>query len=96
MLLSAADAPLLTYAPGLTELAGTSWAATGINNGKEAVVSMAGTEKATAVFGTDGQVSGTGGCNTFSGTYATTDPDGLTFGPLAATANGCESNTCSL
>ena len=89
VLLSADGAPLLTYTPGLTGLAGTSWQATGINNGKEAVVSQAGTEKATLEFGADGQASGSGGCNTFSGTYSTTDPDGLTFGPLAATEMAC-------
>jgi heat shock protein HslJ len=88
-LLAADDTVLLTYAPGLTELAGTSWTATGINNGKEAVVSAAGTEKATATFGADGQVSGSGGCNTFAGTFTTTEPDGLAFGPLAVTAMAC-------
>jgi heat shock protein HslJ len=89
VLLSSDGTALLTYAPGLTDLAGTSWTATGINNGKEAVVAMAGTEKATLVFGSDGQVSGSGGCNSFSGTYTTTEPDGLTFGPLAATEKAC-------
>lgn len=89
VLASADGAALLTYAPGLVALAGTSWTATGINNGKEAVVSMAGVEKATMVFGEDGQASGSGGCNTFSGTFTTTDPDGLSFGPLAATEMAC-------
>ena len=54
VLLDADGNTLLTYAPGMSDLAGTSWQATGINNGKEAVVSEAGTEKVTATFGTDG------------------------------------------
>ena len=88
-LLDADGTTLLTYAPGLSSLAGTSWQATGINNGKEAVVSQAGTEKVTATFGEDGTVSGSGGCNTYSGTYTTTDPDGITIGPVAATEMAC-------
>jgi heat shock protein HslJ len=80
---------LLTYDPTLTELAGTSWQATGINNGKEAVVSQAGTESVTAVFGTDGQVSGSGGCNQYSGSFSTGDGNSLAFGPIAATARAC-------
>ncbi len=90
VLLSAEGAELLTYAPGIAGLAGTSWQATGINNGKEAVVAQAGTEKATIAFADDGTVSGSGGCNTFAGGYTTTDPDGLTFGPLASTQMACE------
>lgn len=89
VLRDAGGAALLTYAEGLSTLAGTSWQATGINNGKEAVVSQAGTEKVTAEFGADGTISGSGGCNTYSGTYSTTDPDQLTIGPVAATEMAC-------
>jgi heat shock protein HslJ len=80
---------LLTYAPGMSSLAGTSWQATGINNGKEAVVSQEGTEKVTAMFGDDGTVSGSGGCNTYSGTYTTSGADQITIGTLAATEMAC-------
>ena len=38
---------------------------------------------------TETDVSGTGGCNTFSGTY-TTDGDTISFGPLASTMMACE------
>ena len=95
-LLSSDGSALLTYAAGLASLAGTSWQATGINNGKEAVVSQAGVELATLAFDSEGQVSGSGGCNTFTGGYTTTDPDGLTFGPLASTAMACEDNVMQL
>ncbi len=89
VLISADGAELLTYAPGLAQLAGTSWQATGINNGKEAVVNAAGTENATLTFGTDGEVSGSGGCNNIMGSFTTTEPDGLSFGPLASTRMAC-------
>ncbi len=87
---------LLTYSAGLAGLAATSWQATGINNGKEAVVSQAGVELATLSFDGEGQVSGSGGCNTFSGSYTTTDPDGLAFGPLATTEMACEADVMDL
>jgi len=80
---------LLTYAPGMSSLAGTSWQATGINNGKEAVVGMDGTEQVTAVFGADGTLSGSGGCNTYSGTFTTSGADQITIGTLAATEMAC-------
>lgn len=80
---------LLTYAPGMSSLAGTSWQATGINNGKEAVVGMDGTEQVTAVFGADGTLSGSGGCNTYSGTFTTSGVDQITIGALAATEMAC-------
>jgi heat shock protein HslJ len=95
VLQSSDGSTLLTYVPGLSGLAGTSWQATGINNGKEAVVGMAGTEKVTASFGTDGQLSGSGGCNTYSATYETSDPDVLVIGPIAATAMACTEDTTS-
>lgn len=80
---------LLTYTPGMSSLAGTSWQATGINNGKEAVVSQQGTEKVTAEFGTDGTLSGSGGCNTYSGTFTTSGSDQISIGALAATEMAC-------
>lgn len=80
---------LLTYVPGLSSLAGTSWQATGINNGNEAVVSQEGTEKVTALFGTDGTISGTGGCNTYSGPFTTSGADQVTIGALTSTEMAC-------
>ncbi|MBP7001425.1 META domain-containing protein [Amaricoccus sp.] len=39
-------------------------------------------------FGADGALTGSGGCNRFSGTY-TIDGDTLTIGPVAATRMAC-------
>ncbi len=74
-----------TPAPALT---GTKWVATGINNGKGGVVSSVTGTDVTATFATDGSVSGSGGCNTYSGTY-TTDGTKLSFGTLATTQMAC-------
>lgn len=74
-----------TPAPSLT---GTTWVATGINNGKGGVVSTVAGTDVTATFAADGTVSGSGGCNTYSGTY-TTDGTKLTFGTLATTQMAC-------
>jgi heat shock protein HslJ len=87
--MDADGSPVLTYAPGLSSLAGTSWQATGINNGREAVVSQAGTEKVTATFAEDGTISGSGGCNTYSGTFTTGEGGAITIGPVAATEMAC-------
>lgn len=81
---------LLVYSPGLAGLAGTSWTATGINNGTAAVVSDATTSAVTATFEEGNALSGSGGCNTYSSTWTTTPPDGLTIGPVSATEMACE------
>ena len=66
------------------DLAGTSWT----------LVSIGGTPVAEGsgphlTFGADGQASGSTGCNSMSGTYAT-DGAALTFGPMAMTRMACE------
>jgi heat shock protein HslJ len=85
----ASGATLLVYAastgPALTQ---GEWHVTGYNNGKQAVVSVAAGSDPTAVFGTDGTVSGNATCNTFNGTY-TIDGDKITVGPLATTRMAC-------
>jgi heat shock protein HslJ len=65
------------------------WEATGINNGKQAVVSVANGTKVTAIFGADGTLTGNGGCNDYNGTYKT-DGDKITIGPIATTRMACE------
>lgn len=90
VLLDASGATLLTYGPGLRGLAGTSWRATGINNGKGAVAGTADTDKVTAVFGEAGDLSGSAGCNNYRGTWTASGTDKLAIGPLATTKKLCE------
>ncbi len=92
----AGGATLLTYTAGLSGLAGTSWIATGVNNGNGAVESTNATERLTASFGTDGSFSGFGGCNTLDGTYRATGSQGLTITGLASTMKTCSTEVDTL
>lgn len=88
-LFNAEGEPVLVFvlqAP--TPLTGTLWQATMINNGQGAVVSVVGGTEVTATFQDDGVVSGTAGCNSYSGSY-TVDGDQISFGPAAMTAMMC-------
>jgi heat shock protein HslJ len=70
-------------------LVGPNWQLLAYNNGRNAVQSvMIGTQP-TAMFGADGQVSGSGGCNTFNGPYQST-ANTLSIGPLASTRMACD------
>ncbi len=90
--LEVADAdgqPLLRYLllqP--TPLVGTVWLLSAYNNGSEALVTpVAGTEL-TAVFGDNGIVSGSAGCNRYTAPYAL-DGNALTLGVPATTRMMC-------
>ena len=86
-------AKVLEYGAGPADpLSGTSWNVTGINNGSQAVVSLAAGTTLTLAFGTNGTASGSAGCNTYSGAFATTG-DAITFGPMASTQMACDQAT---
>jgi heat shock protein HslJ len=68
------------------DLAGTSW--TLVSIGAVPVVEGSGPH---LTFDADGNASGSTGCNSMSGTYAT-DGAAVTFGPLATTRMACEAN----
>ncbi len=97
LVLSAADgSELATFSAGSSDLAGTTWQVTGVNNGQEAVVSSALTETLTASFDAGGQFSGFGGCNQVTGTYTITGTDGIEIGPLATTMMACDEEVSAL
>jgi len=81
-------ATLATFAAQPELLAGTSWRVTGYNNGRQAVVSPLPETELTIVFGADGRVNGSSGCNRYTGTYDT-QRRGVQFGPLASTKKAC-------
>jgi len=84
----AAGKAIAAYKAQSQSLSGTSWNVISYNNGKQAVVSvMAGTDL-TAVFGSDGNLSGNSGCNTYNGPYKV-DGNKITIGPLASTMMAC-------
>ncbi len=69
-------------------LTGTTWQMMRYNNGREAMVSsLLGTE-ITAVFGEDGNLTGSAGCNNYTASYEIND-DRLTVGPAATTRMMC-------
>jgi heat shock protein HslJ len=70
-------------------LTGTAWRLTTIATGTDAVSStIAGTE-ITMTIDEDGTVSGSAGCNSYTGT-AIVEGDRVSFGPLATTKKACE------
>jgi heat shock protein HslJ len=87
-LLGADGAVLATFARQARELAGTSWTATGINNGKGAVASLVQGSEVTLDFGADGRVAGSAGCNRFTAPYEV-QGESLRLGPAAATRKMC-------
>ncbi|MCA9989502.1 MAG: META domain-containing protein [Anaerolineales bacterium] len=64
-----------------------TWRLTGYNNGREAFVGVLEEAEITAQF-SNGQVSGSAGCNTYSGTYEI-QADQITIGQPAATLMFC-------
>jgi heat shock protein HslJ len=69
-------------------LMGTIWQLRFHNRGKEALVSaLVGTE-ITAVFGADGSLTGSGGCNSYTASYQV-EGDAITIGPPATTRMMC-------
>lgn len=68
-------------------LVGTVWRLAGFSDNATARSALAGSN-ATVVFGTDGRVTGSTGCNDLSGPY-TTDDARISIGPLAVTERAC-------
>ncbi len=68
-------------------LIGTKWTLTSIFSG-DVVSSVVSGTKVTVVLAADETVSGSAGCNSFSGTYSVAD-DGVSFSPLATTKMAC-------
>jgi putative lipoprotein len=64
-------------------LQGAAWVVEDINRG-----GVMDNSRLTLTFGADGRVSGSGGCNSFSGTYSA-DGSSVTLGPLAMTRRAC-------
>jgi heat shock protein HslJ len=87
-LLGADGKALATFAAQEQSLAGTSWRATGINNGKGAVGSLVADSSVTMAFGADGRASGSAGCNNFGSGYQA-EGSALRFTPAAATRRMC-------
>jgi len=85
----AAGAEILLYdASSPAAITGMTWHLRAYNNGKQAVVSVLIGTDPTAVFGTDGTVSGNATCNQYNGPYTTTGST-IKIGPLVSTLMAC-------
>jgi heat shock protein HslJ len=87
-LLGADGKTVAVYKAQATQIAGTAWEVTGINNGKGGVASLVADTHVTLEFGAEGRASGTAGCNRYTAGY-TADKTALTFTPAAATRMMC-------
>jgi heat shock protein HslJ len=72
----------------VTPLVGTGWTATGINNGRGGVVSLIEGTAVTATFHADGRITGSGGCNPYTGGYRI-DGRAIAIGQVASTLRAC-------
>jgi copper homeostasis protein (lipoprotein) len=87
-LLGEDGAALATFEAQSPDLFGTTWEVTGVNNGKQAVASVLQGSSLTLSFARDGTVSGSAGCNRYSGKF-TADGEKVTLQPLASTRKMC-------
>lgn len=83
-------APLPTSAAlgGSETLGGTNWEVSAYNNGRGGVTTLVAATRMSIAFSEDGTVSGSSGCNTFSGIY-TADDSLIALGPTASTQKMC-------
>lgn len=88
VLLDASGATLASFAAQGAELAGTAWQVTAYNNGQQAVVGVKTGSTITMAFTPQGRVSGSGGCNNYSGSY-TASTGQLTIASVATTRRAC-------
>jgi len=87
-LLGADGAVLATLAAQSKLLAGTTWKVTGINNGRNALVSTLGGTNVTMALAADGKVAGSAGCNQYTTRYEA-EGSKFRFGAPAATRKMC-------
>lgn len=84
-----AGTAVATFDAVSTDLAGTSWTVTSYNNGKQAVVGVLADTTPTILFGESGQISGSGSCNNYSGSYKSDGVGSIEIGPLVSTMMAC-------
>lgn len=77
-----------TFAADVQDLSGTDWNVTMVNNGREAVVGVIEGTEITILFGADGELSGSAGCNQYIGSY-TVDGSSIQVGQLGSTMRFC-------
>ena len=84
-----AGTAVATFEAVSTDLTGTSWTVTSYNNGRQAVVGVLADTTLTILFGESGQISGSGGCNNYSGSFKSDGVSTIEIGPLISTMMAC-------
>jgi len=87
-LLSPDGSVAAVFAAQNESLAGTSWRVTGLNNGRQGVVSVLSGSSLTMEFAADGKVTGSAGCNRFHAAY-THEGAKMSISAIAATRRMC-------
>ena len=87
-LLGPAGKPIAQFKEQADRLAGSSWQVLSVNNGREAVVGVLPGTSLTLVFGSDGKLSGSAGCNTYQAAFQA-DGGALRIDAPAATRSMC-------
>jgi heat shock protein HslJ len=77
-----------TFTADVQALAGSDWNVTMYNNGREAVVGVIEGTDLTVLFGDNGELSGSAGCNQFIGDY-TVSGNTIQIGQLGSTMRFC-------
>jgi heat shock protein HslJ len=85
---------LLTYQKAVTTgvpmpLANITWHLEMYRSSSGSNVPVIPTTNVTALFGSDGSMTGSAGCNSYTGTYTTSGSNGIAVGPLATTRMYC-------
>jgi heat shock protein HslJ len=88
VLRDAASVTLAILRPQPRDLVGSTWRATGVNNGKGGVVSILAGSDVTLSFDAEGRATGSAGCNRYTAAYTASDTS-VAFGPAAATRRMC-------
>ena len=86
---------LLSYDASLTQLGGTSWQATGVNNRSGGVESTALTSSVTAQFGDDGEISGFSGCRDYTGSFVASE-DVIEVTDISLVGDECSGDPAAL
>lgn len=87
-LLDASGVVLATFVPQNRDLSGTAWQVTGYNNGRQAVVGLLDGSTLTMAFATNGNVSGSAGCNSFRAAFSASG-ESIRIGNVASTRKMC-------
>jgi heat shock protein HslJ len=87
-LLSSDGSVAAVFAAQNESLTGRTWRVTGLNNGRQGVVSVLDGSSLTMEFAADGKVTGSAGCNRFHAAYTHEGPK-MSISAVAATRRTC-------